>query len=627
MKNNESLQESCENLCQDYVGEAAVLLEFPELNDVNDKHAHTGYSSLLEDWTSCNLPSTKVLNSVNTEKLLNKDNIDTNKMCSDLIVDIVDSLDVTSASNDGFVSKKNEPLTEHLAMKNDNATGDSCNVKPLVMQDQSKKENSEEKIKENVNCNNKNESDKLPRMTKEFLKRLCKQNKLYLTPYLNDTLYLHFKGFGKIENLDEYTGLKCIWLESNGIRKIENLEHQTQLRCLYMHQNLVDQIENLEPLQNLVTINLSHNYITKLQNLSCLPNLETLQMSHNRLQTSDNIAHLLDCHALRILDLSHNRLDDVKVMDVFGDMTMLRVLNIMGNSVKSSIQNYRKMFTLRIKQLQYLDDQPVFPRDRACAEAWEKGGREAESMERQRWINKERGKIQASVDALADMRYKARARREREQEQPLNIESGVTLVDQEGLETSEDERASEVTSDDSDTSDGSETSEDSLMSEEAVTSEKAATSEELVTSEKAVTSDEAVMSEKAVTPEEAALPEPVLLNCNKTTSDVKGIFSSRRKEDAGASIGQLLISKAVEKTLHEEDVFTTDVPDDSSIDTLTLNTPVDASLKVSTVLESSVSKVEGQLKGLEGLQSTYFTLNRCQRSKVTREIALKFNFC
>lgn len=69
--------------------------------------------------------------------------------------------------------------------------------------------------------NENNNSNTL--MTLDYLKQLCKEQKSYQTPHLNDILYLHFKGFTKIENLDVYYGLKSLWLEGNGIQIIENL--------------------------------------------------------------------------------------------------------------------------------------------------------------------------------------------------------------------------------------------------------------------------------------------------------------------------------------------------------------------------------------------------------------------
>ena len=74
------------------------------------------------------------------------------------------------------------------------------------------------------------------RITKEWLKKFLKKEfKLYYsTPELNDCLYLHFKGFRKIENLEEFTGLKVLYMESNAISKLENLEALTNLRCLYI---------------------------------------------------------------------------------------------------------------------------------------------------------------------------------------------------------------------------------------------------------------------------------------------------------------------------------------------------------------------------------------------------------
>ncbi|XP_042527394.1 dynein axonemal assembly factor 1 [Dipodomys spectabilis] len=250
-----------------------------------------------------------------------------------------------------------------------------------------------------------------PRMTKNFLQKLCKQHKLYLTPALNDTLYLHFKGFDRIENLEEYTGLRCLWLECNGIRKIENLQAQTDLRCLFLHVNLLSKIENLESLQKLDALNLSNNHIKTIENLSCLPVLNTLQMAHNHLETVDDIRHLKDCRKLCVLDLSHNRLSDPEILSVLETMPNLRVLNLMGNTVIRQIPYYRRTVTIRLKQLTYLDDRPVFPKDRACAEAWARGGLAAEKEERRQWETRERKKILDSLEALAMIKRRSEERR------------------------------------------------------------------------------------------------------------------------------------------------------------------------------------------------------------------------
>ncbi|XP_076989287.1 dynein axonemal assembly factor 1 isoform X2 [Tamandua tetradactyla] len=253
--------------------------------------------------------------------------------------------------------------------------------------------------------------DRSPRMTKSFLQKLCKQHKLYITPALNDALYLHFKGFDRIENLEEYTGLRCLWLETNGIQKIENLDAQSELRCLFLQVNLIHKIENLEPLQKLDALNLSNNYIKTIENLSCLPVLNTLQIAHNRLETVEDIQHLKECLKLCVLDLSYNRLSDPEILSILESMPDLRVLNLIGNPVIRQIPNYRRTVTVRLKFLTYLDDRPVFPKDRACAEAWAEGGPAAEKEERQRWESRERKKISDSIEALATIKRQAAKRR------------------------------------------------------------------------------------------------------------------------------------------------------------------------------------------------------------------------
>merc|ERR1711871_341570 len=222
------------------------------------------------------------------------------------------------------------------------------------------------------------------RMTTKKVQALCKESGGYNTPALNEKLYLHFKGWPRIENLDEFTGARVVWLEGNGLAKIENMQPMAGLRQMYLQQNCIKKMENLEGFDELVCINLSENFISKVENISHLPKLETLQLNNNNMVTLEDVEHLRECKNLRTLELSKNQIDDPAIVDVLAALPELRLLKLDGNPVVRKIPAYRKTLIYRLKNLTYLDDRPVFEEERLTAEAWARGGVEAEKMERQR---------------------------------------------------------------------------------------------------------------------------------------------------------------------------------------------------------------------------------------------------
>ncbi|OXU26770.1 hypothetical protein TSAR_000556, partial [Trichomalopsis sarcophagae] len=171
---------------------------------------------------------------------------------------------------------------------------------------------SSEKPQNEISLFNKKKNE--IRMSEDIIKKHCREHKLYETPSLNDVLYLHYKGYSFIENLENYTGLKCLWLENNCIQAIKNLDNQIQLRCLFLHHNLIKKIENLEHLKKLDTLNISYNLISKIENLGSLNNLNSLNVSHNYLQNAEDIEHVRVLDSVSILDISYNRIDDLQVI-------------------------------------------------------------------------------------------------------------------------------------------------------------------------------------------------------------------------------------------------------------------------------------------------------------------------
>lgn len=220
----------------------------------------------------------------------------------------------------------------------------------------------------------------------------------YRTLELNEKLYFHYKGFAKIENMQLFPELKCLYWEGNGCTEISGLDSNTNLVSLYLQENIIKRIEGLSTLSRLHTLQLSDNLIQKIEGLSFCTALDSLYIRNNRIGLGglDDVVGLLECKNLTCLDIQGNRIDFPEMIDeVLVKLDKLKVLYLQNNEIAKGkiIPAYRKTTIAKIGTLTYLDDRPVFMEDRRHAEAYYRGGIDAERAERE-LMRKERDEEQ-----------------------------------------------------------------------------------------------------------------------------------------------------------------------------------------------------------------------------------------
>jgi len=277
-------------------------------------------------------------------------------------------------------------------------------------------------------------------MTAKWLKAHCKENSGYGTPSLNDKLYLHFQGFDRIQNLEAYTGLKSLFLEGNGLENLEGLSTCVKLKCLFAQQNMITGIPPSLP-PSLSTLNLSNTNLSHVGNVAHLTELSTLQASGCKLKTLESISELAKCPQLTTLDVSQNDIDGdpEAFLALCASIPALACLYAQGNPIVSQVRQYRKRMIAAVPTLSYLDDRPVFPLERVCAEAWVVGGLEAEKNARARFKDAEVAKQKRDHAYLANLREKSRAKREALAEKGKKALADLGLSDSDGEYECEEE--------------------------------------------------------------------------------------------------------------------------------------------------------------------------------------------
>ncbi|KAG7669594.1 hypothetical protein Ndes2526B_g05940 [Nannochloris sp. 'desiccata'] len=241
-------------------------------------------------------------------------------------------------------------------------------------------------------------------LTKAALKAICREHNLYMTPSLNDVLYCNSGGFTTLTGLEAYCNVKSVFFENNALTDLSTMPSLPFLKCLYLQNNAIKSLEGLDTkAPSLHSLNVSRNQLASLDRLN-LAELSTLLCAENRLNDIESIAVLGKMTQLQTLDLQENELADFDVvLDLLATLPELRCLYLAGNPLVRAAPNYRKRLILALPNLCYLDDSPVFDKERRCAEAWATAGREIEAQQAEQRLSTASARLADPSSVLAEV--------------------------------------------------------------------------------------------------------------------------------------------------------------------------------------------------------------------------------
>jgi dynein assembly factor 1 len=249
------------------------------------------------------------------------------------------------------------------------------------------------------------------------VRALCAQHDGFESPELNDKLYLHFQGFRAVgDGLREYTGVRCLFLESNALSELSGLEHLVELRALYVQQNALSSLlaPALSGLVNLVTLDVSQNMLSSLRGVGELVALQTLNASKNHLGDAAALEDVALLARLASLDLRCNKLGEEcaeGALALIERCPALAALYLSGNGMVRAVPHYRKSLVVRFPRLAYLDDRPVNAHERALALAFTERGTQGEAEAREAWAAAEQQRSASQAEAWAAFKERAKAER------------------------------------------------------------------------------------------------------------------------------------------------------------------------------------------------------------------------